>query len=172
MKAILSVDTNWGIGFKGSLLERVPEDMEFFKRMTLGKVVVMGRETFDSLPGRQPLKDRINIVLSRYGHFEDDRLIICRSMGELFKELEKYASEDIFVIGGESLYRQLLPYCNEAYITKFGNTYQADRHFINLDEASGWTSEILCEALSYNDFKYSRVRYVNTRPLLLSKGIE
>jgi dihydrofolate reductase len=65
MKAIVAVDLNWGIGFKGNLLQRIPDDMKFFKQMTLGKVVVMGRETFESLPGKEPLKDRTNIVLSK-----------------------------------------------------------------------------------------------------------
>ena len=162
MKAILSADSNWGIGFKGRLLERIPEDMKFFKQTTLGKVVVMGRETFDSLPGRQPLKDRINIVLSRHGQFEDDRLIICRSMTELFLELEKYPA-DIFVIGGESVYMQLLPYCSEVYITKFNKAHEADRHFSNLDLDEDWTPEVIDESLSFNDLEYSRVKYVNNK---------
>ena len=78
MKAILSADLNWGIGKEGKLLQRVPEDMKMFVQKTNGKVVVMGRETFESLPGRQPLKDRVNIVLSKSGQFDCEGLIVCR----------------------------------------------------------------------------------------------
>ena len=122
MKAIVAVDLNWGIGYRGNLLQRIPEDMKFFKQMTLGKVVIMGRETFESLPGKEPLKDRINIVLSKDECFTNEKVTICRSLDELFYELKKYNSDDVFVIGGESIYTQLLPYCSEVYVTKIDNT--------------------------------------------------
>ncbi len=163
MKAILSVDANWGIGFKNRLLERVPEDMRFFRWMTLGKVVVMGRETFESLPGREPLKDRTNIVLSTHKELEWQGLTVCGSLEELFAELAKYPPEDVFVIGGESVYRQLLPYCSEVYITKFHKAYEADRHFPCLDENKAWTPETLDASLSFNDLEYSRVKYTNSK---------
>lgn len=164
MKAILSVDINWGIGCEGRLLERVPEDMRFFKYTTLGKVVVMGRETFDSLPGRQPLKDRINIVMTTDKSLNIPGVTVCGSLGELFDELSKYPGDDIFVIGGESLYRQLLPYCSEVYVTKFNKAYEADRHFPDLGKEEGWTSEVIDGALTYNDLEYSRVIYRNVFP--------
>lgn len=163
MKAILSVDLNCGIGFKNRLLERVPEDMKFFRRMTLGKVVVMGRETFESLPGREPLKDRINIIVSTNRNLKIQGATVCGSLSELFGELAKYPPEDVFVIGGESLYRQLLPYCSEVYITKFHKSYEADRYFPNLDEDENWTPEVLDESLTYDGMEYSRVRYVNNK---------
>ncbi|MDX9872308.1 MAG: dihydrofolate reductase, partial [Clostridia bacterium] len=114
MKAIVAVDMNWGIGYKGNLLLRIPEDMQFFKQMTLGKVVIMGRETFESLPGKTPLKDRINIILSKNMDSENVNIIVRRSLNEIFHELKRYNSDDVFVIGGESVYTQLLPYCTEA----------------------------------------------------------
>lgn len=161
MKAILSVDLNWGIGCQNRLLERVPEDMRFFRQMTLGKVAVMGRETFDSLPGRRPLKDRTNIVVSTDRSLDVPGATICSSLEELFAELAKYPPEDVFVIGGASLYKQLLPYCSEVYVTKFHRAYTADRFFPNLDEAEGWTPEIIDESLLYEDLEYSRVKYIN-----------
>ncbi|WP_265443123.1 dihydrofolate reductase [Acetivibrio straminisolvens] len=164
MKAIVAVDLNWGIGYKGNLLQRIPEDMKFFKQMTLGKVVVMGRKTFESLPGKEPLKDRVNIILSKSGDFENDKIIVCRSMDELFCELKKYNSDDIFAIGGEEVYTQLLPYCCEAYVTKFSNEYPADRYFPNLDEMEGWKPVSLSEPKEYNDIWYSRLEYVNESP--------
>lgn len=159
MKAIVAVDLNWGIGYKGNLLERIPEDLKFFKRTTTGKVVVMGRETFESLPGKEPLKDRINIVLSRNEGFTNDKVILCRSLPELFGELKKYPKDDIFVIGGESVYTQLLPYCSEIYVTKIENTYNADKYFINLDKDEKWEQLSKSEINRYNNIKYRFLKY-------------
>ncbi|MCX7745658.1 MAG: dihydrofolate reductase [Clostridia bacterium] len=163
MKAIVAVDLNWGIGYKGSLLQRIPEDMKFFKQMTLGKVVVMGRETFESLPGREPLKDRINIVLSKNKNFVDEKITICRSFDELFHELKKYNSDDVFVIGGESIYTQLLPYCTEAYVTKIENTYVADKYFIDLDKDEAWKLVSSSDAQTYKEIQFKFVKYVNDK---------
>jgi dihydrofolate reductase len=165
MKAILSADLNWGIGCGGNLLQRVPDDMKHFRRMTAGKVVVMGRETFESLPGKQPLKDRINIVLSRSAAFDDDRLIVCRSVDELFEKLKNYDPDDVFVIGGESIYTQLLPYCTEAFVTRFEKVYTADRHFPNLDTMENWALAEESERYFYNDMGFRFLRYVNKSAL-------
>ena len=162
IKAILSADLNWGIGCGGRLLVRVPEDMKFFVKMTTGKIVVMGRETLESLPGKQPLKDRINIVLSRNSHFDDKRFIVCRSLEELFEELKKYQPEDIFIIGGESVYRQLLPYCSEVYVTRFEKEFEADRHFPDLDELEGWKLASESERHVHNDMGFRYLKYINT----------
>lgn len=165
IKAIAAVDLNWGIGYKGNLLEHIPEDMKFFKQMTLGKVVVMGRETFESLPGKQPLKERTNIILSRSSNSDNEKLTICHSLDELFIELKKYSTDDVFVIGGESIYSQLLPYCNEAYITKIYRTYTADKHFANLDDNAMWILDNISEFKNYNDIKFRFLKYVNKKPL-------
>lgn len=132
MKSIVVVDKNWGIGKDGKLLVHLPGDLKYFKEKTLGKVVVMGRATFDSLPGRKPLPGRINIVLSRNPDFKAD-CIICKSMGELFKVLEHYDMEDVFVIGGENIFKQFLPYCNGHFVTKINAAFDADKYFENLD---------------------------------------
>lgn len=161
MKAILSADMNWGIGYKGQLLQRVPEDMNFFKNMTAGKVVVMGRETFESLPGMQPLKNRVNIILSRNGHFSDDRLIICRSLDELFEELRKYDDDDIFVIGGEAVYTQLLPCCSEVYVTRFEKEFVADRHFPDLDVSEVWELVSSSDQHIFGDMSFRFLQYRN-----------
>lgn len=162
MKAILSADLNWGIGCGGKLLQHVPEDMKFFVKMTTGKVVVMGRETFESFPGKQPLKDRVNILLSNKGCFNNDGLIVCRSLDELFQELEKYPSDDVFIIGGESVYTQLLPYCSEVYVTRFEKTFKADRHFPNLDTLENWRLVSESDQHFYKDmgFRYLKYAYV------------
>ncbi len=163
MKAIVAVDLNWGIGYKGELLQWIPEDLKFFKQKTLGKVVIMGRETFESLPGKKPLKDRVNIVLSKNKDFSNENLIICRSFDELFTVLANYATEDVFVIGGESIYSQLLPFCSEAYVTKINKTYLADKYFINIDELEAWEVVSTSEMKSYDNIQYSFVKYVNKK---------
>ena len=169
MKAILSADLNWGIGNKGNLLQRVPEDMKRFKQMTVGKVVVMGRETFESLPGQQPLVDRVNIVLSRNGQFDCEGLIVCRSLGELFQRIVSYPKGDVFVIGGESVYTQLLPYCSEAYVTRFEKEFEADRHFPNLDELENWVLVSKSEPSNFNGMSFRYLKYVNTNTQPIQK---
>jgi len=166
MKAIVAVDLNWGIGCGGKLLQMIPEDMKFFKEKTLGKVVIMGRETFESLPGKAPLKDRINIVLSKNESFVDDRLIICRSLEELFHEIERYKTDDIFVIGGEAVYTQLLPYCTEAYVTKIQNTYPADKYFTNLDKEKTWELVSISDTKKHNEVRFNFSEYVNNEMVI------
>ena len=138
MKTIVAVDNNWGIGKEGCLLCHLPGDMKYFKERTLGKVVIMGRTTFESFPGQKPLKDRVNIVLSRNPDFQPADCIKCKSMGELFKVLENYNMDDVMVIGGEDIYRQFLPYCNAHLVTKINETFGADKHFENLDQCGDW----------------------------------
>lgn len=162
MKAIAAVDLNWGIGYKGNLLVRIPEDMKFFKKTTVGKVVVMGRKTFESLPGKEPLKDRVNIVLSSNRDFEANGITVCHTLDELLHELKKYPEEDIFIIGGEVVYALLLPYCTEAYITKINNKYEADKYFINLDEDKAWKLVFESDAITHNNIEFKFTKYVNT----------
>ncbi len=133
MKTIVAVDNNWGIGKEGGLLVHLPGDMQYFKEKTTGKVVVMGRTTFESLPGKKPLKDRVNIVLTRNSDFVPEGCIRCGSMGELFKVLENYDMEDVFIIGGADIYRQFSPYCSGHLVTKINAVFDADKHFENLD---------------------------------------
>lgn len=163
MKAIVAVDQNWGIGHKGSLLMRIPEDMKFFKEMTLGKVVIMGRETFESLPGKEPLKDRVNIILSRKQGYGDDKMTICHSLSEIMLEIKKYKTEDVCVIGGESVYTQLLPYCTEAYVTKIENKFTADKFFTDLDKEESWELESTSDPHVYKDVNYRFAKYVNNK---------
>ena len=159
MKAIVAVDLNWGIGLKGQLLENIPEDMKFFRAKTLDTVVVMGRETLESFPGKQPLKNRVNIVLSR-SMTNADNLVVCDSIEQLIESLKGYADKEVFVIGGQSVYTQLLPYCDTVYVTKINNTHEADRYFPNLDEMEEWVVAEESEVKSYNDTEFKFVTYV------------
>ena len=138
MNLIAAVDKNWAIGYQNKLLTSIPEDMKFFRQTTTGKVVVMGRKTLESFPGKKPLKNRTNIVLTKNPSYQAEGAIVVHSEDELREELKKYDSEDIFVIGGESIYRQLLDECDKAYITKIEYAYTADAYFPNLDEKEEW----------------------------------
>lgn len=159
MNLIAAVDKNWGIGLKNQLLVRIPEDMKHFRNMTIGKIVVMGRKTLESFPGGQPLNDRTNIVLTKDNDYQVKNAVIVHDMEELFAELKKYKQEDIFVIGGESIYRQLLDQCETAYITKIDYEYQADVWFPNLDELEQWELIEESEEQTYFDLEYYFLKY-------------
>ena len=137
MNLIVNVDLDWGIGLDDALLERIPDDMKFFRKMTLGKVVILGRKTLASFSGGKPLKDRTNIVLTTNTKLECGDAIICNSIEDLLNKLVDYKSEDIFVIGGETVYRQLLPYCSKAYVTKTYKHHAANKFFPDLDLSLG-----------------------------------
>lgn len=118
MNLIAAVDQNWAIGNKNELLVRIPADQKFFRETTTGKVVVMGRKTLESFPNGLPLKNRTNIVLTHDHTYKVPGAVVVHDMDELHEELKKYDSQDIYVIGGETIYRQLLDECDVAHITK------------------------------------------------------
>lgn len=159
MNLIAAVDKNWAIGHNNKLLVSIPEDMKFFRQTTAGKVVVMGRKTLESFPGGQPLKNRTNIVLTTNPNYRVNGAIVVYSMEELREELKKYPSEDIYVIGGESIYRQLLDDCDVAHITKINFAYEADSWFPNLDEREDWEITADSEEQTYFDLEYYFYKY-------------
>lgn len=163
MNIIVAVDRNWAIGNKNALLVKIPRDQKLFMEMTMGKVVVMGRNTLESLPQKQPLGNRINIVLSTDKNYKVKGATVVSSLEALFAELEQYESDDIFVIGGESIYRQLLPYCDTAHITKIDYTYEADAHFPKLDEMPGWELVADSDEQTYFDLEYYFLKYRNKK---------
>ena len=126
MNIIVAVDKNWAIGKENKLLVSIPADMKFFRSTTTGKVVVMGRKTLESFPNGLPLKNRTNIVLTKDKNYKVKDAIIVHSIEEALEELKKYASEDVYVIGGDSIYAQMLPYCDTAHVTKIDFGYEAD----------------------------------------------
>lgn len=159
MKMIFSADENWGIGRDNKLLFRVRGDMANFKRMTVGKVVVMGRSTLESLPGGKPLPDRVNIVLSAREDYTADGVTVCRSLGELLDAVSAYPTDDVFVIGGESVYRMLLPYCDTAYVTRFYASAEADRFMPDFDALPGWRLAEASEEMEENGLRYKFLTY-------------
>ena len=128
MNIIVSTTLNNGIGKDNKLLFNLKQDMRNFKKLTTGKIVVMGRNTFESLPNKQPLENRINIVMSR-NKIENENVITVNDLNSLLNELEKYNTEDIFIIGGEAIYKALLPVCKTIYKTEIFARKPADTFF-------------------------------------------
>lgn len=164
MNIIVAADRNWAIGKDNKLLVSIPADMKFFRQTTTGKVVVMGRKTLESFPNGLPLKNRVNIVLTKNEHYHVQDAVIVHDFEELKAELVKYDSEDIYVIGGDSVYRQLLPYCELAHVTKIDHAYEADSYFPNLDELPQWEVIADSDEQTYFDLEYTFMLFRNKNP--------
>ena len=161
MKLIAAVDNNCAIGNKGALLVRIRTDQMNFRALTTGKVVILGRKTLETFPQKQPLANRTNIILSKNPDYKVKDAIVVHSMDELMEELKKYDTDDVFVIGGESIYKALEPMCDTAIITKVEHSYEADAYFPNLDENPDWElveegEEQTCFDLSFTFNTYKR----------------
>lgn len=159
MNILTAVDRNWAIGNKNDLLIRIPNDHKHFREETTGKVVVLGRKTLETFPQGLPLKNRTNIILSSNPNYHVKDAIVVHSIDELLEELKAYQDEDIYVIGGESVYRQLLPYCNVAHITKIDHDYEADAYFPDLDADEEWEITADSDEQTYFDIPYQFVKY-------------
>ena len=157
MNIIVSVDKKWGIGNKGKLLVSIPRDKKLFREETTGKVIIMGHNTLLSLPGAQPLAGRENIVLSRDKSLSIKGATVLNSADACMDYLKKnnIKDSDVFVIGGESVYNDFLPYCDVAHITYIDYEYEADRHFLNLDISNEWSLVLETEEETYFDIPYT-----------------
>lgn len=165
ISAIVAVDNDWGIGFKGELLEKIPEDMNFFKSMIQGKVLVMGRKTWDSLPKRafsqrhcivlsSQCKDTITIPNTYSIYMNYDKCINLLQHNDVCRSLEGY-DMDIMIIGGGQIYKQLLPFCKKVYVTKIYKKHEnIDAFFPNLDETDEWKATPVSDVQEYNDISY------------------
>lgn len=154
MNLIVAADANWGIGKDNKLLVSIPADMKFFRTTTTGKVVVMGRKTLESFPNGLPLKNRVNIVLTKDENYQVKDAVIVHSVEEALEEVKKYDTEDVYVIGGDSIYKQLLPYCSKAHVTKIDFAYEADTFFPDLDAMEEWKITEKSEEQTYFDIEY------------------
>lgn len=167
MNLIVAADKNWAIGRNGQLLVTIPQDQQRFREMTLGKVVVMGRKTLESLPGGQPLHKRTNLVLSGNPAYRVKGATVCHSVGETLGILEGYPSEDIYIIGGERIYRQFLPHCDRAYVTAIDFAYEADTFFPDLEEDGQWKLAEESEEQTYFNLCYTYRVYERVVPGVL-----
>lgn len=159
MNLIVAVDKNWGIGYQNKLLVSIPEDMKFFRSETSGKVVVMGRKTLESFPNGLPLKNRTNIVLTKNPGYHVKGAVVCHSVEEVLEELKKYSTEDVYIIGGDSIYKEFLPYCDVAHVTRIDHAYEADAFFPNIEEMPEWVLTGESEEKTYFDLEFTFCRY-------------
>ena len=159
MELIVAVYDDWGIGKDGTQPIALSADRKFFRETTKGAMVIVGRKTLSDFPGGRPLPNRVNVVLTRQD-VEIDDVVICHSPEEAVTLAKK--AERAMVIGGGSIYRQLLPYCDTAYITKVHATPESDTFFPNLDEDKAWQmTQVLLDGeengIGYEMCLYKRV---------------
>lgn len=159
MNCIVAVDENWAIGYKNELLVRIPADQKFFRQETTGKVVVLGRKTLETFPQGRPLPNRTNIIVSTKKDYQVKDAIVVHSIEELLEELKKYDTNDVYIIGGDSIYKQMLPYCDTAHVTKIERAYEADTYFPNLDEMNEWEITADSDEQVYFDLTYHFLKY-------------
>ncbi len=175
MNLIFSADANWGLGKDNQLLFRASPDMRHFKAKTLGGVVIMGRKTLESLPGGKPLPGRVNIVLTRNpesleGSLQQSleaglHLWVCRDLDELSLCLGRLdlPSEKVWVIGGAEIYRLLMPYCQEAWVTRFLAAAAADCFMADLDTDPDWRLAEEGEQQEWENLRFRFDLYRNER---------
>jgi dihydrofolate reductase len=172
MKLIVAVDERWGIGKNGDLLLSIPDDMMYYRTTTRGKVVVMGYTTLLSLPNSKPAPGRLNLVLADIEGLRIPGAVVCGSMEQLLRLIGYFHPDDVFDVGGGSMYRQLMPYCSDAHITKMRFDGKADTFIPNLDALDGWHVAEESELKEYEGLKYSFVVYHNDAPEPLTAASE
>ena len=155
MNLIVAVDEKWGIGKNNDLLISIPEDMKFFRTTTKNSIIIMGRKTLESFPNGKPLKNRENVVLTKSNIKED--VTIFDSIEDVLNYVKN--KENVFVIGGGSIYKQLLPYCEKAYVTKIKKDFNADVFFPNLDEKDDWELINFSDNKEWNGIYYQFTTY-------------
>jgi dihydrofolate reductase len=174
MNMIFSADNNWAIGKAGGLLYHCPPDMGYFREKTTGGAVVMGRKTWESLPDGKPLRDRVNIVLtrsagsipqpSRTQNSEATRFFVCLDLADLVSCMKAIGlpSDRVWVAGGAEIYRLLMPYCEAAYVTRFFKRAEgADTWMENLDAASAWSMDKTGKTQEWEGLRFRFDRYRN-----------
>lgn len=159
MNLIAAVDNNWGIGYNNKLLVRIPADQRFFRDETINKAVIMGRKTLESFPNGVPLKQRLNVVITSDKNYKAYDAVVVHSIEEAMEAVNDYRSEDVYVIGGASIYEQMLSYCDVAHITKIDYAYVSDTYFPNLDKNEEWILSEESEEQTYYDLTYTFCRY-------------
>ncbi|HAG68936.1 MAG TPA: diacylglycerol kinase [Lachnospiraceae bacterium] len=170
MNLIAAVDRNWAIGHKGRLLVSIPADHRMFRETTTGKVVVYGRKTLETFPGGQPLKNRTNIILSRNPDYTVRGAVTVHSTDELFEVLKPYPQEDVYVIGGESIYKELLDHCSGAVITRIDYAYSADAFLPDLSKLPEWELVGESEEMTCFDIEFTFQKWRRRKPMSSMSG--
>ena len=156
MELIVAVYEDWGIGKDGTQPVALSADRKFFRETTRGAMVIVGRRTIEDFPGGKPLPGRVNVALTR-GTGEIPGFTVCHSPEEAMASAS--GVERAMVIGGGSIYRQMLPYCDTAYVTKVHCQPESDTFFPNLDEDPQWELETVLQAGEEQGIAYEMCRY-------------
>ena len=143
------------------MLFHIPADLKFFKEKTMGSTVIMGRTTFLSLPGPKALPGRMNIVLTRSDGWSAENVTVCRSTDELADIIEN--GENVFLMGGEAVYNELIDSCDEAYVTRVNADGKAEKFFPDLDRREGWKLVERSAAQESNGYVFTFDRYVKNK---------
>ncbi len=159
MTIIVAADAKWGIGYKDELLVRIPEDLKNFKALTTGHTVILGRKTLATFPHCAPLKNRTNIIMSRDPGFEAEGAIVAHDTDELREILKDYDTDEVFVIGGGSIYNLLIDMCDKAIVTRIEREYEADTFFPDLDADDAWEITDTSDEQRLDDLTYRYVTY-------------
>lgn len=159
MNLIVAVDEKWGIGKNNSLLASIPGDMKYFKEHTTGKVVVMGRKTLESMPGSKGLPNRTNFVLTSNKDYQAERAIVVNSEEELFENLKQYDAEDVYLLGGASMYNKYYKLCDKLYITKMQADLGADAFIVNIDKDENYKVISESDDMTENGITYRFLVY-------------
>lgn len=168
MKAIVAVDSKWGIGKNGDLLVHIPGDLKYFKKMTMGKILVVGRKTLESFPGGRPLPGRATVVLTENEYYTNEDCDVCKKTDDLIQVIKDSKedvdmAEDVFVAGGGSIYRELLPCCDQLFITKIEGDFDADVYFPDIDENPDFEMVWESDFHEDNGVRYRFTRYERTK---------
>ncbi len=165
IRAIVHADKKWGIGKNNDMMFSLPKDMRFFRETTSGHTVVMGGKTLRAMPGGKPLKNRVNIVLTR-GQVTENCVTV-GSFDALKAELKSRQDEEIYIIGGGEIYKALLPYCHEALVTKVDAVGGAEVFFPNLDEDENFTLVYESEPIddNGNTIRFTTYKNESVQPL-------
>lgn len=162
---ILCVDKKWGIGRHNGLLFSLPKDMKFFKETTLNHVVAMGENTLLSFPNSKPLKNRTHIVLSQDESHNYEGVENVHDFDEFLRLIKEHANkEDVYIIGGASIYRQTLPYVDKVLLTKVDAVGGAELFFPNLDKDPYFELKEESEEIEDNGYKIKFCTYINKKP--------
>ena len=175
MIAIVCVDQNWGIGIDNNLLFSIPDDMKFFVEKTKNNIIVCGRKTLYSFKNKNPLKNRFNIVFTRNNSIKNDysefnNIAFVNDKDDFLKLLisikngnSEYKDSEVFICGGESIYKLLLDDCTKIYVTKMDKNFKADSFFPNLDLNKNFKLVNKSESFVYEDINYQFLEYVNEK---------
>ena len=164
MNIIVACDKNWGIGKDGHLLCHLSGDLKYFKEMTMGKTVVMGRVTLESLTGKHGLPGRRNIVMTRDPEYRAEDAEVVHSISELEEAVKDTPTDDIFIIGGAGIYEQFVLMCRDVYVTKVDAEFEADRFFRDLDESRRFELKSSSDMMEENGIRYRFLHYVKVPP--------